>query len=200
MQNRDDDCLMISDGEDEEYECSYLRASSGAFFTRRPSVDYFMTADRLIKDHPDDNIYLVDLQFTDGRVSEIAMIGPSLPIIYHRSYNMRTIYNRKTYRHNIHYTGRHRKFISDVNLFNDDYVFKNIPPGSIFILRGRDKLHEMRSKIDASVNARFFTFPEKLVPSKDVCSIHANVSMCAVANVIQMAKYYNMYKSYYSEY
>lgn len=173
--------------------------SASSFYRRQlPPVDYFMTNDRLNRDHANDNIFLVDLQFTDGQLAEIAMICPMLPIIYHRSYNTRNIHNRKTYRHNLTYTGRHRNFICDKDLFNDDYIFKNIWSGSIVILRGRDKLYEMRSKIDSRKDVKYFTFPEKLMPGKDVCSIHADVSMCAVKNVIQMAKYYNLYSSYYN--
>lgn len=167
-------------------------------FCRRQPVDYFMTCDRLHREHADDNIFLVDLQFADGQLAEIAMICPMLPIIYHRSYNTRNVHNRKTYRHNLSYTGRHRNFICDKDLFDDNYIFKNIWAGSIIILRGRDKLHEMRSKIDSRKDVKYYTFPEKLMPGKDVCSIHADVSMCAVKNVIQMAKYYNLYSSYYN--
>lgn len=171
-----------------------------AYFTQRPAVDYFMTYERFCRDHLDDNVFFVDLQFMDRRVSEIAMIGPSLPIIYHRSYNIRYALNHKTYRHNMNYTARGRNFISDVNLFNDDYVFKNIPRDSIFILRGRDKLRQMRLLINnQSLNIKFFTFPEKLMSSTNICPIHIDVGMCAVANVIKMAKYYNMYTDYYNK-
>lgn len=156
--------------------------------------DYYMTLDRFSAYRDLANVYFFDVQFIDNNVSEVSMLGPGMTSIFHRVYALpaRTS-NPKTFRHNILYTGRRIYGVSSANLFNDDALYASIPQGAVIIIRGRDKLRYLRSQISDNKLVKYFTFPTKFVAGTDVCPIHTKAGICAVANVINMSKYYKMY-------
>lgn len=163
--------------------------------------NFYLTKQRYENEFGNIPIILADIQFIDGKMSEIAIVRPDSPAIYHRFYNVPTInnsvatepMNRRTVEHNINYTG-HIPGIAAYNIFNDRWFFSTLPSEAIYVIRGQSKYRLLKSMLNEHKKRyRIFTFPEKFDRAFQ-CPLHVyHNSMCAAYNVIHMSHYYNKY-------
>lgn len=163
--------------------------------------NFYLTKQRFEDEFGNLPLILTDMQFIDGKMSEIAIIRPDSPAIYHRFYNVPTInnrvatepMNRRTVEHNISYTG-HVPGIAAYNIFNDRWFFATLPTEAVYVIRGQSKYRLLKSMLNEyKKRYRIFTFPEKFDRAFQ-CPLHVyHNSMCAAYNVIHMSHYYKKY-------
>lgn len=144
-------------------------------------------------------VYLVDIQFVDNILCEIAIAGPNMHTLYHRSYEVTSHRNPSTYRHNMNYVGRSQRAVQPrigTIVYNDQAFFENLYPGSVFVLRGKNKVVYMRNLLYRlkNHNNMILTFPERFENNGNMCSNHSVAGHCAASNVKQMTEYYKMYR------
>lgn len=189
---------------DEWFEASVEPELESPPVTTPPN--YYLSAERFRSEFQNCPIAVVDIQFVSGKPVELCMALPNLPILYHRNFSapkVTDVRNRRTYEHNLNYTGAHVSYSKRDSLFRDDVIFQSLPTDTVFVIRGKNKLNELRKMLRRFQSKKFtaLTYPlkfRKSLRNDRSCNSHrvGNV-MCSVENVIEMCKYYNVYSDMY---
>lgn len=177
---------------------------------------YYLTKENLfqLKKQP----VLVDIQFVDRNIYEIAVASPNLPIMYHRIYppQKKRGQNQKTVSHNVRYTGAilgNDSFQIQNDLMCDSLFWTSIPDDVVFVVRGSNKLRCLKKLWKQNCGRGveemppIYTYPQAFPKDflRDLCSNHRRYDSyskisCAVYNVIHMCKYYRVYSHLYNDF